>query len=391
GNAVSAANEIFIVNIVLPYTDAQDSSWDNGTLLLRNAELEYYKNLVLGKGAVSGNTTNHPAANMRLEWLNAKLEPKLILLEMCLLDKTTKEPVPGLISPAGNFAEDGSDMGVAVPTGGQPMVLAELDGSLRQMMELPLYIDPEILKSGEYLLLVTAKENNQELAQYQMPLKIMALDMQAAGVTIAALSVVLIALPYILTRRELREIKSRHLITIALFGTTAFAFVNVPGTFLQDLFRIFLGPFSFLISGMFSGILLYMLLGALVVLIPKFGVVTLMLLVRMLINMFVFGHISPFALLIYGSQAVLLELSLFSFRVWHTKFESWRFSLPLACGLADAVSTYILLQSFSFLYRLFYADWYILLCMLISGFLYPAIGAACGAYLGKELKKVGVD
>ena len=120
---------------------------------------------------------------------------------------------------------------------------------------------------------------------------------------------VLLLLPFILSKKRLKQMKSRWLITAALFGATAFAVVSLPTTFISDFFHIILGPFSFLITGMFSGILMYMLLCSLVILIPHMGIVSLMLFVKMLINMIVFGHISPISLLLVGVQAVLLAVS----------------------------------------------------------------------------------
>ena len=107
--------------------------------------------------------------------------------------------------------------------------------------------------------------------------------------------------------------KTRRLITIALFGTCAFAVVNVPSTLLNDFLHIFLGPFSFLVTGMFSGIMLYMLTGALVTLIPLHGVVSLMAAIRLLLGMVAFGHLSPLVFLSYGVNAFLLELALAGF------------------------------------------------------------------------------
>ena len=65
--------------------------------------------------------------------------------------------------------------------------------------------------------------------------------------------------------------------------------------------------------------------------------------------------------------------------------------LALTCALADTTATYVSLQGMSVLYRLYYADWYIYTVMAVNGFCYTAIGAACGAFLGKRLADVGSD
>ena len=198
----------------------------------------------------------------------------------------------------------------------------------------------------------------------------------------------------------LAGMKTRRLITIALFGTCAFAVVNVPSTLLNDFLHIFLGPFSFLISGLFSGIMLYMLTGALVTLIPLHGVVSLMAAVRLLLGMLAFGHMSPLVFLSYGVNAFLLELALagFGFTTASSKPDrpvqfSWRRMavLALACALADTTATFITMQGMAVLYRLFFADWYIFMVMAVNGFLYTMIGSVFGALLGVRLSGVGSD
>lgn len=57
-------------------------------------------------------------------------------------------------------------------------------------------------------------------------------------------------------------------------------------------------------------------------------------------------------------------------------------------GIGDAVVTFINLEQMMFFYRLYYADWYIGLYMLINGFLYSSIGAWIGYKLGLKLQQV---
>jgi hypothetical protein len=199
-------------------------------------------------------------------------------------------------------------------------------------------------------------------------------------------------------RRLLAGMKTRWLVTIALFGTTSFAMVNVPATFLNDVFHIILGPFGGLVTGLFHGVFLYMLIVSLVILLPYPGAVALMTVVRMLLSMLAFGNVSPVSVLFYGVQAISLELMLYVAGITRGGKAmlinlGWKqlLTIVMICGVADALSTYINLQALSFLYRLFYADWYIMLCVLVNGFLYTAVGAACGVYLGRELGKIGGD
>jgi hypothetical protein len=157
---------------------------------------------------------------------------------------------------------------------------------------------------------------------------------------------------------------------------------------------------SFLITGMFNGVILYMLIAALVILIPIPGTVALLFAVRMLLNMLIFGHASPTLFLFHAIQAALLEFCLYFARMKtpsRNDIEAGRLRLPsllllpIACAVADGVSTFIHLHTLAFLYRLFYADWYIGANVLINGFLYTSVGAGCGIILGNQLKRVGCD
>ena len=57
-------------------------------------------------------------------------------------------------------------------------------------------------------------------------------------------------------------------------------------------------------------------------------------------------------------------------------------------GLADAAVTFINLEQMMFFYRLYYADWYMALYMLINGLLYSSIGAWLGFKTGSKLQQV---
>lgn len=194
--------------------------------------------------------------------------------------------------------------------------------------------------------------------------------------------------------------KEQNRITIALFGTCAFAVVSVPSTLLNDFFHILLGPFGFLITGMFSGVVLYMLTGALITLMPVQGVPSLMAAIRYLLGLLAFGHMSPVMFLVYGVNAFLLELALALTGITSRRIapaERSPFSLrkmlvlALACAVADTAATYVGLQGTAVLYRMYYADWYIYLVMAVNGFFYTAVGAGCGVFLGRRLADVGSD
>ena len=369
--------------------------------MLRDRSLDYYKNVLRGKGATNLEIEAiHPVTHMGLDFLNPAGQQKLVMVEAELLDKNNRRRIAGLYTPGSNSEHDGAGAMAA----GQERLTAfvALTGEARQRLVLPVYADETQLAEGDYLLRVTVDDGGLHSWSQELPLVVIKKNMRA--MIALAIGVAMLLAFLVLIRRKLpqvlAEMKTRRLITIALFGTCAFAVVNVPSTLLNDFLHIFLGPFSFLISGMFSGIMLYMLTGALVTLIPLHGVASLMAAIRLLLGMLAFGHMSPLVFLSYGVNAFLLELALagtgFTAASLPTnpvaRFSWQRMAmLALACAAADTVATYITMQGMAVLYRLYFADWYIWMVMAVNGFLYTIIGAACGAVLGSRLSGVGSD
>ena len=60
----------------------------------------------------------------------------------------------------------------------------------------------------------------------------------------------------------------------------------------------------------------------------------------------------------------------------------------VCCGLADVVISFVSFNMIMFLYRLYYEFWYIVMYLLISGFLYTVLAVPFGIRLGMRLKAV---
>jgi hypothetical protein len=389
--------------IVLPLDkDGKRDEKQNGSaLVLRDRSLDYFKNILRGKGASNLEIEAiHPVSHMGLDFSNPAGQQKLVMVEAELLDKNTHRKVPGLYTPGSNSDNDGA--GAMAANQEKLTAFVALTGEKRQRLLLPIYADESLLTEGNYLLRVTVEDGETQVWSRETPIVVVKKNMRGLftlGVAMVMLLVFLVViakrLPFVLA-----GMKTRRLITIALFGTCAFAVVNVPSTLLNDFFHIFLGPFGFLLTGMFSGIMLYMLTGALITLIPLHGVVTLMAAIRLLLGMVAFGHMSPIVLLSYGVNAFLLEVTLAATGLTSARMreaEPIRYTLrrmvmlALACALADTVATYVTMQGMAVLYRFYYADWYIYMVMAVNGFFYTMIGAGCGLLLGSRLADVGSD
>lgn len=394
---------IRIEDIVLPLDrdGKPDERLEQGTLVLRDRQWDYYKNVLAGKGASNQEVEAiHPVTHIGVDVANPSGDQKLELVTIDLLDAHTRQPVAGLFTPG----TTGEDLNAGALDGHRSrlMVFTALNGEARQRLLLPVYTDERLIGDGQYSLRVTLDEGAGNPVVRDVPFQIIKKDEKAAGVV--GLAVVLLTTGMLLSVRRIRPIlsgmKTRWLVTIALFGACAFAVVNVPATLLTDFFHILLGPFGFLVSGLFNGVFLYMIVVTLILLIPRPGVIAMMTLVRMLLGMLAFGQISPITLLSYGMHAFLLETFLAAggvYRWLQTADEDKAVPgrmvcmIGLACGLADMIASYVGLQAMAFLYRLYYADWYIWLLMAVNGFLYTTVGAVSGIRLGRRLAGVGGD
>ncbi len=404
GERVTTDAPVELEDIVLPLDreGRMDDRLDRNTLVLRDRSWDYYKNLLRGKGASNQEVEAiHPLAYLGLDIKNPARQQSLVLATIRLLDVNTQQPVTGLFTP-GTTSED-HEAGAMGGHEDRLVALVALNGDMRQRIQLPVYADEQFVSSGgRYLLQVELTEKDKQLFIKTIPITIVKKDRKAAAVVGTASLILAAACLFGLRclRQVLKAMKTRWLVTIALFGAAAFAVVNVPTTLLNDFFHIILGPFGFIVTGLFHGVFLYMMIVALVMLIPQPGVVALMTMIRMLLGMLAFGQVTPIGILVYGTHAFMLELLLTGSGTYRriqsghaVQRSSWQLMLLLAviCGFADSAATYINLQGMAFLYRLYYADWYIALILLLNGFAYTAVGAACGTLLGRRLSKVGGD
>lgn len=260
------------------------------------------------------------------------------------------------------------------------------------LISLPLYISQDAM-GGDYLLRVKVKLTGSDWIAVTKDQKITAISRKWGPIitTFSASLLGLAALGFFLSKpKEIMDrFKTRNLVLIALFGTVSFAAINLPMTILWELSHAIFGPFSFLFTGLFNEILLYMLIASLVVLIPKPGVVSLFMIVRFLLGGFITGSFTPITFITLSVNAIILEFMLYAAGITsrNTAPEN-RFRMGIICGFADMFSGYVSFSVWMVLYRLFYSDWYITANILIDGFLYTFIGTWFGISLGNRLKKV---
>ena len=289
------------------------------------------------------------------------------------------------------------------------VAFATLPGGTVTEIPLPIYFHPVYLSQGkieqavpgEYERDVTVKVwgSDATILRERRPLHLIVPNQQALLVSLLAIISSCIGFATVLRfhKRLFASFTTKHLIVIALFSTTVFVAVMVPSTLFLNLVRAILGPISVLLTGLINETLYYALLTALLIYIngdPKntettnrertkgSGVILLVSAVRLLLGGVTFGLFTPMAIVYTGTSVLLLETGFLLVR--NRTLLAW----AIVLGICDAVSVYVDFQLSILFYRLFYADWYIVLRILIEGFVYTFIGVLLGARLGRGLWRV---
>ena len=305
-------------------------------------------------------------------------------------DITTGEPVHFLAPP--DEVNAGTDRSVS---------FASLPAGELTPIPLPIYFHSLSAKAGEYEREIAVKiwGSDTTVLSEKRPLHLIVPNRHALFVCGLAILSSFIGFVVLLRfhRQFFTRFSTKQLIVIALFGTTIFVAVVVPSTLFLNLIRVFLGPVSVLLTGIINETLYYALLTALLIYIygsphdkseenlqasNKAGVILLVSAVRLLLGGITFGLFTPMTLIYTGTSVILLEMGFLLVR--RRGLLLW----GLVLGICDAVAVYVDFQLSILFYRLFFADWYIVLRIFIEGFAYTFIGVLLGAKLGKGLWKV---
>ncbi len=191
-------------------------------------------------------------------------------------------------------------------------------------------------------------------------------------------------------RKIVRKLGVRNMVLLSLLGSLQFC-LQFAGGLVSNALHAVLGPFNCLVGGLLTEVMTYLIVTAILYLVPQVGAMTLAGIVSYVMSSILFGAFSLTGLLFIGNTIAFREILLYVFGI--TRGTSWHKApklLPLmvSLGIADAASTFTSLTLHTFFYRLFFADWYILLQVGVTGFAYTALGVYLGRGLGASLKKV---
>lgn len=375
------ANEILVSGLIIPSDEDGygNPSYPSNTLIIRETSPVLKKLLKVTDLQIDREELTSTFIGVEISNKGNNTVPVVVTYD--ILDINTGEPVKAFKPTL---------MGMKADTFCYAALTLPPDSS--SLVSLPLYILDNAM-GGDYLLRVDVKLTGSDWVATTRNQKITAISRKWGPIMITFASTLLgltaVSLFFIKSKEIMSRFKTRNLVLISLFGTVSFAAINLPMTILWELSHAILGPFSFLFTGLFYEILLYMLIASLVVLIPKPGVVSLFTMVRFLLGGFITGSFTPISFITLSVSAVILEVMMYTAGITGKNPDPEnRLRVGIVCGIADMISGYVSFNVWMVLYRLFYSNWYIIANILIDGFLYTFIGAWFGISLGNRLKKV---
>lgn len=387
-SAPAARESWYIQGTALPVDESGnvDSRQTDGTIVVPDVTLENMKTRLTGGSAADWTALiSKPVSYILLDMRNPQKDQVSVHFRAELVDRGTGQARTGLISASGEenqlFADTESNA-----TESQ----FYLNGNKMQTVVIPLYADPFSINEGDYGLKITLSDGDMDKVT-EIPLTVIkSRNVGIISLGFALLCLLIVILSFKKIRMVIIRIGARGDIAVALFAAMAFGSVVVPVTLIGDFLHVILGPFSGLVTGLLSGILQYLLLISLLVLFRKPGVAGLFYIIRWLLSAILFGRVTPVGILLCAISVVVIE-GVLQIAGFYRKSEiSFRFGLfiSLMIGLCDAGITFINMQQLMLFYRMYYADWFVALYMIINGLVYSTIGSLLGFKMGNRLKQV---
>jgi len=186
--------------------------------------------------------------------------------------------------------------------------------------------------------------------------------------------------------RKWLSLPTGTLVTVAMFSTLSFV-VNAAAQLLGMGVSTILGPFAFLVTGLLNETIRACLLATLLFLRPRAGVCALAVIVGWLMRSVVLGAGGPTDLLYVSSHVAFLEGSLWLFGL--TRGAPLNFvRIGTAFSVCFSISIVTALAFNVVLYRLFYADWYVLLNVAVSGVVFPFVAVWLAVPFARSLQRV---
>jgi hypothetical protein len=379
----SATDSIRIVNWALPTDDRGVSSSRHaaGTILMPNALWDRVGSWFGVKTEIINFFKPFTFQTARIA--NVGREPVGLMLTGEIIDQNTNSESSFFKAPDNQFT-GGTDKIVSFVT---------IPAGETETCVLPVYVAHNT-PAGAYKSRITVQRLGSDhiLQRIENTVSVVRSNILLTSWTlgIALLSLGWLGAVIVFYRRMVNSIGLRILVLLSLLGSLQFC-LSFIGRIVSSAMYAILGPFNCLVGGLLTEVLTYLLVTSILFLVPRVGAMTLAGIVSYIMGGILFGSFGLTDILFLGSGIAFREILLFGFGVTRFKQPTRQpaiVPMMLALGLADAASTFTSLTLHVVFYRLYFADWYILLNVVVTGFLYTVIGVYLGKPLGQSLRKV---
>lgn len=280
---------------------------------------------------------------------------------------------------------------------GNTSVLVRVPPGGEALATLPVFVDEDMLGPGPFTQVVEVLAIGREapLQRVDVPLPVS----RSSSVVAAGLAITLVtsfaglALIALRTRQWLREFDTAALVTLALFASLSFV-AGTVGLLVGLGFAAAAGPFATMVTGFVDDALQAVLVGTLVTLLPRPGAATLMVIVAWLLRGVATGSLSPLDLAFVSCRVATLEGGLWLAGLtrggaWRND-PRWKRVLRLGAGLSigSLAGTAASLVLHAALFRLYFADWYVIMVLAGPGFTYVMFASGVADRVAQQLRRV---
>ena len=327
--------------------------------------------------------------------MGAASDPRLLANQAITLRNSLGVEVPVIVSSEILSAAGAAAAGFASPPnqpGPASKVATLLPARGEAVVTLPVYAAPGAVQPGRYSRRVEVRlaGNGMLIDRRLLPLDVERPAEFAMAVTAVSVAAAVLLLLYVFARGAglLAGFTTRQIVLIALVAAASVVLVNLPVFFLANITLSLMGPLGLLVDALLSEFLYSALLVALIAVIPRQGVCTMVAGVRFLLGGLLLGMLTPVGLLHTAVSALTLEAAVWFSGVTRRPVDSLGLRLLISFAAANALISWVGFQLAIVLFRLNYAGWYIALSVFLGGFLYSLAGAAAGRRIGRRLAQL---
>lgn len=260
---------------------------------------------------------------------------------------------------------------------------------------LPIFVRPEVMP-GTYTLSLngTLLGSSTELFQNATPLRVIAPRSAVSLTFLATIILALMALIVVIVgwRPLIAQMSAGELISLTLLAALLAGGSFATGA-MNVVLAAVLGPFNVFVGELASELWSAGIFTLALCLRPRPGTYMLLYLIQALVRGLMVGQLQVLDWLIAGSAIAIAEsLLVVTGATLGTKVAAEKslfgIRLVMALALAGATSTWVQLSLGMSLYRLHYADWYLLATVLITGFGFTALGIWLALPLGLRARRL---